>query len=377
MAETWQRLSAVGGRAVPEEYHGRLGTGLVVGIGLALLAISANGLLDPADDPVALAFGTVIPVALSALLLLGGLALPRTDYGSLTLRIGLWCLIGVGLLVGMSLITIQYQRTQGVNLQDVPLVLTSTATGGGVIGFLIGVYDADRLETERRMAAEHRRAEELGRRLSVLNRVLRHDIRNDVNVIHGNAERIIHGIDAEDAAQTIKAKASKLHRMSENAREIESLMERGEFPTESIDVAALAESKRRDVERDYPGVEIEASIPASAWASANPMIESAAENVIENAVKHNDSDHPVLGLAVDVTDRHVTLRVADNGPGLPEEEVSVLRRGRETDLEHASGLGLWLVNWIVTESGGEVDFERNDPRGSVVSIRLSRTDPPS
>ena len=55
--------------------------------------------------------------------------------------------------------------------------------------------------------------------------------------------------------------------------------------------------------------------------------------------------------------------------------VAVLQRGRETSLEHASGLGLWLVHWIVTESGGSVSFEEREPRGSVVELTLPRAEP--
>ena len=44
----------------------------------------------------------------------------------------------------------------------------------------------------------------------------------------------------------------------------------------------------------------------------------------------------------------------------------------ETPLQHGSGLGFWLVHWIVTASGGELRFEENDPRGSVVTLCLER-----
>jgi hypothetical protein len=83
---------------------------------------------------------------------------------------------------------------------------------------------------------------------------------------------------------------------------------------------------------------------------------------------------PRIGAAVDGED--VVLRVADNGPSLPEEEIRVLERGHETVVEHTSGLGLWLANWIVTESGGEIAFESGDTGRSVVTIRLPRTTPP-
>jgi two-component system sensor histidine kinase RegB len=48
----------------------------------------------------------------------------------------------------------------------------------------------------------------------------------------------------------------------------------------------------------------------------------------------------------------------------------VLEAGEETPLEHSTGLDLWLVYWVVALSGGELAFEENDPRGTVVTIAL-------
>ena len=47
---------------------------------------------------------------------------------------------------------------------------------------------------------------------------------------------------------------------------------------------------------------------------------------------------------------------------------------RETALEHASGLGLWLVHWIVTESGGDIEIATREPTGTVVRMWLPRAD---
>ncbi|MFB6296499.1 MAG: sensor histidine kinase [Halobacteriales archaeon] len=377
MSEEGKWLSAVTRRVVPTQHHGTIGVAIVSGLGLVLFLFHLTNLFDPGGGSLTLLLGTVIPMVLSVLLFVGGLSLARSGYGVLSLRVGLWCLVGVVLLAGICLASVQQLQARGVAVGGLSFLLGVPVTGGAVVGYLIGVYDADRIETERGMAAERERAETLGRRLSVLNRVLRHDIRNDVNVILGNADRIVKGANPEGPAQTIKRKASKLHRVSETAREIESLLGSEEFPTESIDVATLAEAKMQDVQRERPRIEVETSIPGAAWASANPLIESAIENVVENAVEHNDSETPRLSVTVEITARTVAVRIADNGPGVPEDELAVLQRGHETDLDHASGLGLWLANWIVTESGGDVDFEENDPRGSVVTIRLPRTDPPS
>jgi signal transduction histidine kinase len=64
----------------------------------------------------------------------------------------------------------------------------------------------------------------------------------------------------------------------------------------------------------------------------------------------------------------VRLTVADDGPGIPKAEIEVIEEGQETPLEHASGLGLWLVQHVVEQSGGDVEFEVED--GTRVHLTL-------
>ncbi len=72
------------------------------------------------------------------------------------------------------------------------------------------------------------------------------------------------------------------------------------------------------------------------------------------------------------SDEIVRIEIRDDGPGIPEAEIRPLSEGRETPLEHTSGLGLWLAHWIVEASEGSLSFEDNDPRGTVAAIELSR-----
>jgi len=371
---TVPRFEEIAGQVVPEPYHDRLGAALVVVAGLASSLFHARELLEGTSSLIALVFGVFVPLVLSGVLLVGGVWLSRGEYDGLGLRVGTWCLIWAGLMTGVSIMVIQYQASYGVRLRNAVVVVSATATGGAVIGLLIGIYDAERRRSERRMAAEREKAERLGRRLSVLNRVLRHDIRNDVNVIHGNADRIINGSGAETPARTIKEKATKLHRLSESARQIETLLEREGAPVEPVDLVDLLSEERRRLTSN-PGVAVEADLPEKARASASPMIDSAVWNIVENAIEHSDRETPRVEIGAEVGSEWVEIRITDDGPGIPDSEVRVLERGHETDLDHGSGLGLWLTNWIVTESGGKIRFEENEPRGSVVTIRLPRADP--
>jgi signal transduction histidine kinase len=69
-----------------------------------------------------------------------------------------------------------------------------------------------------------------------------------------------------------------------------------------------------------------------------------------------------------------TLTVADDGPGLPETEAAVVERTAESDLDHASGLGLWFVTWVVVELDGEVTVDGDDGTTVAVHVPLATTE---
>lgn len=83
---------------------------------------------------------------------------------------------------------------------------------------------------------------------------------------------------------------------------------------------------------------------------------------------------PTVRLEATASEPDVVIEISDNGPGIPETELEPLRAGMETALEHTSGLGLWIANWIVEASGGTLSFAANDPRGTVVRIELPPPD---
>ena len=53
-------------------------------------------------------------------------------------------------------------------------------------------------------------------------------------------------------------------------------------------------------------------------------------------------------------------------------ELDALRANRETPLEHASGLGLWLTSWIVDFADGDVTYAVDD--GTTVTLELPVAD---
>ncbi|MFB6268766.1 MAG: sensor histidine kinase, partial [Halobacterium sp.] len=212
-------------------------------------------------------------------------------------------------------------------------------------------------------------------RLEVLNRVLRHNLRNDANSIIGRARLISDGGSADVSAEEIVETTTGLLSAAERAREIDQMMtaSEGGGPTP---VAETVETVVADVAREQE-VGVTTALPDGASAAVNPTVfETVVRNVVENAAEHNGADEPIVVVSASVDGDAVSLAVSDNGPGIPEQERAVLERGGESALEHGSGLGLWAVYWGVVRMGGDLSFAENEPRGSVVSVTVPRADRP-
>ena len=352
---------------------------VVVVAGLGVLTFVAHGyhLVTNQLPPLAVLFGVAMPMAVSMTLVGCSVWLARADVGSNAPRVAAWSLTGAVLLVALTDGIIVFQWAVGGVVSKASVVLLTQASVGGLVGFLLGVYDVKLQVSRERLAAEHEMTTRFSRRLNVLNRVLRHDIRNKVNVIRGNADLVAAGTgETETAAETIRKQADRMFQLSEYARELQAVLDQEEINTEVIDVGTTIAAKAMRLGRDHGYATIHQDVADEAWADVSPFVDSAIENLLANAVDHNDATSPTVWVDVTVGGDVVTVRIADDGPGIPPEEVAVLQRGRETSLEHASGLGLWLVHWIVTESGGTVSFEEREPTGSVVELTLPRAAPP-
>jgi PAS domain S-box-containing protein len=215
------------------------------------------------------------------------------------------------------------------------------------------------------------------RRISVFDRVLRHNLRNKMNIILARAANVEGGdADSEAEAAAIRQAAEELLALSDRAREFHPSIDPDSDP-ERVELADLVRRVANEHREQFPDCTITVSAPGAAWVRGHETLELALDELVGNAIAHNDRDHPTVELRVTTDDDRVSVEVADDGPGIGELERNALERGHETPLEHATGLGLWFVRWTVTNAGGDISFRENEPRGSVVRLSLPRADPPS
>ncbi len=81
-------------------------------------------------------------------------------------------------------------------------------------------------------------------------------------------------------------------------------------------------------------------MPVAGRVAAHELLPYALDNVLDNAVEHNDADTPQVDVVVEpaVEGDRVVLRVADNGPGFPETEQAVLTtERRHRSRQHGHG----------------------------------------
>jgi len=214
--------------------------------------------------------------------------------------------------------------------------------------------------------------------LELLNRIIRHDIRNDMSVVLGWAQMLEDHVDTEGEEYLRKILASGEHvvELTDVARDyVETVVSDGEPTVEPIALRSVIETELSLREESFPEAEfvVDGALP-DVEVAADSMLSSVFRNLLNNAVQHNDKDSPRIEVSCDVHDDAVEIRVADNGPGIPAGKKDIVFGKGERGLgSPGTGIGLYLVDTLVTQYGGAVWAEDNEPTGSVFVVELSRS----
>ncbi|WP_256403015.1 ATP-binding protein [Halorubrum salinum] len=274
-------------------------------------------------------------------------------------RIARFTLAGTVLSVAAIGATLAVRGFEGRPLAE-PAFPLLVAAGAGSLGGAIAGYHA------ARQAAETRRARNAVRALSIVNHLLRHDLRNDLTTIRGYADLAAEGNGRSDAADVIaQAAEAGVDRIEEASAVADALL--GDAELRRIDLTDAVRRVTAGV-ADRPGVTVETDIDDGAAIAATDGVRSIVDNLIENAVEHGGTD-PTVRVTVREGEETVVLTVGDDGPGLPPERHGPLTAGDDDDG------GLWLVATLAAEYGGDVTVGESDRGGARFVVTFPRFDP--
>ncbi|QHS17507.1 sensor histidine kinase [Halopenitus persicus] len=235
---------------------------------------------------------------------------------------------------------------------------------GAAVGTRSGLYA---VEGNERL----KRAQELSKLLKINQRVLRHNIRNELSIALGLLEDLETADSTEEIPETtriIRRHLDDLLEATDRTRRIVSIWEtdaRREF-----DLVEAVHAEVTAIREDHPEITLTTELPETCRVRAHPALSLAIEEAILNAVEHNAPDVTVTVSIHTRDDGTVITEIADTGQGISEDDWRPIELPEETPLSHTEGLGLWIIYWTATMSGGSVEFAENEPRGTIVRLLL-------
>jgi len=333
--------------------------------GVALFAVVSNSVASVASDLaglVAAAFGLII----SVLFVAGGPAVYRSDLKTdHVARVAGWNLLGVVVTVFVLALIGSYQRAAGGTVSE-PLFSAAVVVGvSAVAHVLIGLNDVRRIRT-RELSEQYKRS-------AVINRLVRHNLRHTAQLLLGWGDRLAtDGGDDETVriGQRLKATGDDLGTMSDQVKTVAQLVD-NDPEGETVDLRELLDPLVDDRSAANPEATITVRGDGSAAVVGGKKLQIAFREIVDNALEHAGSA-PTVEIAYERVGNEVVVRIADDGPGIPDHQRELIEQNvEESDLAHGNGLGLWLSKWIAEAYGGELRLpETDDGEGAVVEFHL-------
>jgi PAS domain S-box-containing protein len=214
--------------------------------------------------------------------------------------------------------------------------------------------------------------------LEILNQVVRHDIRNDLQVVVGYATILREFVDGEgqDHVERVVSSGRDAIETTKTAGDVAKVMLSATAETKPVGIRYVITDRIDEVDAAYTDAILttEGTIP-DVSVLADDMLGSVFKNLLTNAIVHNDGPVREVTVSAAVADGTVAVRVADNGPGIPDDRKDAIFEDGEKGLDsEGTGLGLYLVETLVDRYGGDVRVEDNEPEGSVFVVELPVVD---
>lgn len=234
-----------------------------------------------------------------------------------------------------------------------------------------------RLDALMRIRAQSISLQRRTDQLLLLNRITRHDIRNDMNIILSWTEQLEQHTEGggDPIRRRILDSGQHVVDLTKAVREFAETLQTADDPelraTDLKEALTDELTKRRETFDDAEFV-VHGGVP-EVHVLANDLLGSVFRNVLNNAVQHNESESPCVEVTVVESEETVSVTVADNGDGIPPDRRDAALGRTDEGIDHpVAGLGLYLVDTLVSQYGGTVRIGDSDTGGAAVEIGLNK-----
>lgn len=208
-----------------------------------------------------------------------------------------------------------------------------------------------------------------------------HELRTPLTAISGWSETLLSaGVDSAEAKRglnIIMKESKRLTSMVEELLEFTRIQD-GRFTlnVSMSDIRAEFEDtvfmygsrlKQENIELTY--VENDEDIPEIPCDTAR--MRQVFLNILDNAAKHGGEGGKITA-EIHREENSVLIRIRDFGPGIPEEELPLVKKKfyKGTSKARGSGIGLAVCEEIVTMHNGALELSNAEGGGTLVTIRL-------
>lgn len=208
----------------------------------------------------------------------------------------------------------------------------------------------------------------------ILNQLLRHDIRNDLQVAMGYLNLLADSLDdeAREHAATVRSSLEHATELTVTAQQMADTISQDAGELHQLRLDRVLEGEIDAVREAYPEAVVltEDALPA-ATVRADTLLDSVFRNLLKNAIQHNDKTPPEVTVTLGLDDATATVTIADNGPGIPADmQETLFSHGAKGASSTGTGVGLYLVDTLVDNYNGEVTVKDNNPTGTRISVTL-------
>jgi signal transduction histidine kinase len=208
-----------------------------------------------------------------------------------------------------------------------------------------------------------------------------HEVRNPLSSLDIHVQLLEE--DLQEAAPKIRDKTARrleiihgeLHRLENIVKHFLSLAGPSSLNLHPVEVAKVVGHvcELLHPEAAARGIELVMQLPDSLQPvpADSSQLTQALVNLVINAIQAVERNGRVeVSARRDEPDGVLTIAVRDTGPGIPEDKHSAIFEPFFTTKDEGSGLGLWIVQQIITAHGGAVEVFNAVGGGVVFAVHL-------